>query len=150
MADTLHPTVPDARQAEILGQLAGLLEAAGRDPDLHGRLRTAPRAVLAEAGLPIAEGVEVTTEVTFPAGFAAVLARTTPSCLVLPLPPLSDGELSDADLEAVAGSGAAGRFMAHLMAMGAGVLFAVGLFTGHSVKGAAAKTINDISAVYNS
>lgn len=150
MADILHPTAPDAMQVEILTQLAGLFDAAGRDPGLYDRLRTDPRAALAEAGLPLAPDVEIATEVTAPAGFGAVLARTTPTRLVLPLPEPANGKLSDADLETVAGSGAAGRFIAHLMAMGAGVLFAIGLFTGHSVKGAAAKTVNDISAVYHS
>lgn len=150
MADTLHATGPATGQTDILERLAGLLETAGRDPGLHGRLRADPRATLAEAGLPVAEGIEVATEVTAPADFQAVLARTTATRLVLPLPQLSDAELTDADLEAVAGSGAAGKFVAHLMAMGAGVLFAFALFSGHSVRGAATKTINDISAVYNS
>lgn len=61
MADANHAHAPAAQQTVILERLARLLAVAGRDAALHHRLCQSPKAVLAEAGLAVADGVQVTT-----------------------------------------------------------------------------------------
>lgn len=111
MSDT-----PAATDTDALHRLARLLNHAAHDPELHGRLLADPRAALAEAGLPVGDAVAVTARITPPAEAAAVAAQTTPDRLILPVPPLASGtELSDAELEAVAGGGAFANMFSNLL-----------------------------------
>ena len=69
-----------------------LMADAWADPDLKKRLLADPAAVLKERGMAPPEGVEV-----------KVVAETEKSlCLVLPVKP-AEGELSEEELEGVAG-----------------------------------------------
>lgn len=78
-------------------QFQQLLARCRTDSTFQARLQADPRRTLAEAGIALPEGVEVR------------VLQSTPQRLVLPLPgPLR--ELSDADLEAVAG-GAGNPFL---------------------------------------
>ena len=105
-----------ATDTDALHYLARLLNDAAHNPALHQRLLTDPRAALAEAGLPIGDAVAVTARITPPAEAAAVAAQTTPDRLILPVPPLASGtELSDAELEAVAGGGAFANMFSNLL-----------------------------------
>ncbi|WP_372014492.1 hypothetical protein [Tistrella mobilis] len=105
-----------ATDTDVLHYLARLLNDAAHNPALHQRLLTDPRAALAEAGLPIGDAVAVTARITPPAEAAAVAAQTTPDRLILPVPPLASGtELSDAELEAVAGGGAFANMFSNLL-----------------------------------
>lgn len=104
MADAIHAHAPAAQQTVILERLARLLAVAGRDAALHHRLCQSPKAVLAEAGLAVADGVQVTIRITDPADAAAIAEATTPDHLILPVPPLAGQDaLSDADLDHVSG-----------------------------------------------
>ena len=104
MATPHHAPVPAAPQAATLEDLARLLAAASHDAACHHRLLADPKAELTRAGFILAEGVQVSAEITAPAEAAAVAARSTADHLVLPVPPLAGTDsLNDADLEGVAG-----------------------------------------------
>lgn len=91
---------------DALHRLARLLNDAARTPALHQRLLADPRAALTAAGIAVDDDVRVTAEITPPAQAAAVVARTTPTWLILPVPPLAgDTALNDSDLDRVAGGG---------------------------------------------
>ncbi|MGQ9372133.1 hypothetical protein [Azospirillum sp. ST 5-10] len=96
-------TSPAAPTVELA--LGRIITAAAGDAALHRRLKADPAAVLRDAGLAVPAGVTVTVEEVARDGAAGVLARSTDDHLVLPLPPLADGALSDEDLDAVAGGG---------------------------------------------
>ncbi|WP_449222045.1 hypothetical protein [Tistrella mobilis] len=105
-----------ATDTDVLHHLARLLNDAAHNPALHQRLLDDPRAALAEAGLPVGDAVTVTARITPPADAAAVAAQTTPDRLILPVPPLASGtELSDDELEAVAGGGAFANMFSNLL-----------------------------------
>lgn len=105
-----------ATDTDVLHHLARLLNDAAHNPALHQRLLDDPRAALAEAGLPVDDAVAVTARITPPADAAAVAAQTTPDRLILPVPPLASGtELSDDELEAVAGGGALANMFSNLI-----------------------------------
>ncbi|MGQ9372134.1 hypothetical protein [Azospirillum sp. ST 5-10] len=103
MADTNHAAPPSTGTVER--RLKEILAAATVDPALRRRLQDDPAAVLAQAGLPVADGVRVTVEEAAMDEVAAVLDRSTQDHIVLPLPPRRDGVLSDDQLDAVAGGG---------------------------------------------
>jgi len=80
--------------------LRALAERARLDPAFHARCRRAPALALREA-----------TGISLPAGLTLRFLETGPGECVVPLPPLLGpglaGELSNSDLEAVAGGTAA-------------------------------------------
>jgi hypothetical protein len=117
MATPHHALVPAAPQAATLEDLARLLAAASHDAACHHRLLADPKAELTRAGFILAEGVQVTAEITAPAEADAVAARSTADHLVLPVPPLAGTDsLNDADLEGVAGGvGLFGSLLSTLM-----------------------------------
>ena len=117
MATPHHAPVPAAPQAATLEDLARLLAAASHDAACHHRLLADPKAELTRAGFILAQGVQVSAEITAPAEAAAVAARSTADHLVLPVPPLAGTDsLNDADLEGVAGGvGLFGSLLSTLM-----------------------------------
>ncbi|WP_372014495.1 hypothetical protein [Tistrella mobilis] len=100
------PDTPALAPTDPLHRLARLLNDAAHDRALHQRLLADPRAALTAAGIAVDDDVRVTAEITPPAEAAAVVARTTPTWLILPVPPLAgDTALNDSDLDRVAGGG---------------------------------------------
>ena len=96
---------PPTECRDAAAALDRLLTAAVLDPALRGRLKADPAAVLGEAGLSLAPGVEVVVEEVASDAVAEAVARSTDRRLVLALPPLPDGALADEALDGVAGGG---------------------------------------------
>ena len=82
----------------------GTITVSGKAIEAFGGADQCDLVVLAEAGLAVADGVQVTVRITDPADAAAIAEVTTPDHLVLPVPPLAGQDaLSDADLDHVSG-----------------------------------------------
>lgn len=90
--------------AEVVERtLNRIVGAAMVDAGLRHRLLADPVAALAEAGFPVAEGVAVSVVEVALKDAASAFAGSTGQRLVLPLPPMASGVLTDDQLDAVAG-----------------------------------------------
>lgn len=79
------------------------IEAAAQDATFRAHLLADPRAALAERGLAIPHGMAVEVEEGESPDAEALVRRIGVDRVVLPLPPLRDAALSEAQLDAVVG-----------------------------------------------
>ena len=75
--------------------MAKVIARAWKDPAFKKRLQANPESVLKEMGIDLPKGVKI----------HLIEDNSTTFTFVLPLPPVSFGHLSDAELEKIAGAG---------------------------------------------
>ena len=88
---------------EAKNKLAELFAACWRDETLKGRFLADPRSVLEEFGMELPEGVDV----------KVVENADDRVHITLPMTPPGHAELSDADLQRVAGGGNSWNYQTH-------------------------------------
>lgn len=130
-------------EAAVHSVLNGVLSTATHDTAFRERLKSDPVTVLREAGLSIPSTITVTVKDAIPGETSEL---STSNRLVLSLPPAANRNLSDEDLDKVAGGGFLhGVF--HALAIPHELV--VGLLSGQNVADVAKNQAQNTEAAWN-